>query len=325
MIPGQQKRLTFAAAIGLILSASVAFGAAPAIQPVQPAGITQPVPSAFDPKALAVDAEEKVYQAKPGETNAIFVFNLTNTSAKAISINRVNTSCGCTLAKLPAQPWNLAPGESGSFSVNMDLRGKFGTLAKTVSIDSTAGFKMLVVKSIIPGGADPHAPNMNRQVNMQMAMADRQVIFKGDCASCHVQPAKGKKGKELYVAACGICHDAVHRASMVPDLRALKTPTSKEFWVMATTHGKPNTLMPAFAVEYGGILNKEEIASIADYLTAEITQKPVANNNLPFPKSIAVPGKTAPANTSARIAPAPPSAPNPAATVPPPPKPAFAR
>ena len=37
-------------------------------------------------------------------------------------------------------------------------------------------------------------------MNIQNALADRQAVFKGDCASCHVEKGVGKMGAELYMA-----------------------------------------------------------------------------------------------------------------------------
>jgi mono/diheme cytochrome c family protein len=92
-------------------------------------------------------------------------------------------------------------------------------------------------------------------------------VFRGDCARCHVTPTVGKKGGELYTTACAICHEAPHRATMVPDLRAIKTPTGKEFWTQWISNGKPGSLMPAFASALGGPLNDEQIQSLAELLT----------------------------------------------------------
>ena len=41
-----------------------------------------------------------------------------------------------------------------------------------------------------------------------IAKADRQAIFKADCATCHAKPGEGKYGKALYDAVCAICHEA---------------------------------------------------------------------------------------------------------------------
>ena len=91
--------------------------------------------------------------------------------------------------------------------------------------------------------------------------------FKNDCATCHAKPGEGKYGKTLYDAVCAICHEAEHRATMVPDLHNLKTPTNEEFWRTWIAHGKPGSLMPAFATAEGGPLTDMQIATLAAYLT----------------------------------------------------------
>jgi len=108
---------------------------------------------------------------------------------------------------------------------------------------------------------------MDRTRIQQMVAIDRQAVFKGDCAKCHAEPTVGKMGHELYVAGCGICHDAEHRAAMVPDLRALKHPTNAEHWRQWITASKPGSLMPAFSQAHDGPLNDEQIASLVNYLT----------------------------------------------------------
>ena len=99
---------------------------------------------------------------------------------------------------------------------------------------------------------------------------------KGDCARCHVEPVIGKMGKDLFTAACGICHEGEHRATMVPDLHALPHETNAEFWKTWTAHGKIGSLMPAFAQTDGGPLSDQQIASLTDYLVKAIPSKPGA-------------------------------------------------
>ena len=89
-----------------------------------------------------------------------------------------------------------------------------------------------------------------------MAQADPRAIFKGDCAKCHVDKAKGLLGKQLYVESCGICHEAKPRATMVPDLHALNHPTDYVFWKQIISEGKPHTMMPGFSVHNGGPLHR---------------------------------------------------------------------
>jgi mono/diheme cytochrome c family protein len=103
-----------------------------------------------------------------------------------------------------------------------------------------------------------------------MAKADRQAVFQGDCATCHVKPGTSKYGKPLYDAVCAICHESKTRASMVPDLHNIKTPTNVEFWQTWIAHGKAGSLMPAFSTTDGGPLLDMQITSLAGYLNATI-------------------------------------------------------
>lgn len=219
------------------------------------------------PEVLQWDSLNKEYIAKPGELTAQFTFAVTNVSKSDVVINWVHPSCGCTVAKLPPTPWKLAPGEGGNVDFTVDLRGKFGVLSKYVSVDTSAGPKLLTLKITVPSNGNTLGGMDNRSQNIQMAMADRQAVFKNDCARCHVAPTVGKKGQELFAAACGICHEAPHRATMVPDLRQPKVHPDKTYWLNWASNGKPGSLMPAFAQENGGPLTREQIESLADYLT----------------------------------------------------------
>jgi mono/diheme cytochrome c family protein len=253
-----------------------------ATQPVAPQVVSatatpQPALENF----LAFDAEQKDVSVTNGTIEALFSFNLTNISTSPVTINYVQTSCGCTVAKLPSTPWVLAPNEHGEISATMQLAGTppGGTKVKTLTVNSDKGTKALFVKAtILP---EPAAmTEMDRTNNFNMAKADRQAVFKGDCIRCHVTPAKDaaghdKMGQDLYVAVCGVCHDAEHQASFVPNLHRLPEPTSAEFWKNWILHGKPGSLMPAFAKNEGGILSNEQVDSLVQFLTATIPSHPV--------------------------------------------------
>jgi mono/diheme cytochrome c family protein len=252
---------------------------APAPQVRPPLTLTlpgaQPPPVQLPPAAgplpagvLAFDSESKEYTTKSGEIIASYVFNLTNVSPDEVVISYVQTSCGCTTAQLPPMPWKLAAGGTGQIPINMNVQGKSGTVLKTVTLHTDKGQKVLMVKANIPQPEAQLMTALDRERNQLLAKTDPQAIFKGDCARCHVQPVIGKVGKELYTAACGICHDAEHRATMVPDLYNLPNDTSADYWKLMVTHGKPNTLMAAFAQSQGGPLSDMQIASLVDYLVA---------------------------------------------------------
>jgi cytochrome c5 len=229
-------------------------------------------------RVFAWDAPVKEYTAKTGELTAKLTFSFTNTAATNVTIKAVRTSCGCTVARVPAVPWVLAPGTNGTIEVIADLRGKSGIITKTITVDSSAGYRFLTVRVSVPAGP---ATLADRARNLQAAMVDRMAVFKGDCGFCHQQPVFAKKGEELYRAACGICHEAEHRASMVANLHALGKPTNRDYWTTYVTKGRPNTLMPAWAIPEGGPLNDEQIVSLVDFLVGPF--RGMTNNVLTVP------------------------------------------
>lgn len=282
------------------LVVAAALGAGHGTVPAQPQA---PRPA----EAFAWDATLKELTAQPGETNLNYLFNLTNILSQEVTITAVRTSCGCTVAKLPPLPWRLEPGASGQIGAVLDVRGKYGILSKTVFVDHRVGTnppsapKYLTVRAHLPNPPAASAANAmsDRQRNMMLALADRQAVFKNDCARCHAAPATGKTGKELYVVACGICHESPHRATMVPDLHALKHPADREHWIKWMTMGRAGSLMPAFAHSEGGPLTEAQIDSLADYLEQEMKRPPagtphaaagpVASPPAPAPVPAAVP------------------------------------
>ncbi len=241
---------------------------AAAQQAIQPPAKLQPA------SYLAWDAEQKETNAAPGVQYVHFTFWLTNTSPEEVLINNVRTSCGCTVAQLPASPWRVAPGTNGPINVTVNVQGKFGTITKTVTVDSSTGTKTLLVVVNMPSASTVASTmDADRMKNMQLAIADRQAVFKGECAKCHAEAGLAKMGEDLYMADCGICHDVAHRAALVPDLHALPHPTSAEHWRKWIVDGRVGSMMPAFAKAQGGPLSNEQIDSLVKYLTETITDK----------------------------------------------------
>ncbi len=235
------------------------------VRPSYPAVTVTPQPRPLlEPFPLVFDNDVKEVEAEAGQTNVTIKFRFTNTSPAEVTISRVHTSCGCSTAKLPQLPWKLPAGTNSEFDVVMDLRGKRGQLNKMAYIYTDRSFKPLTLRVKIPD-ATP-ALTGDRLRNLQIAAADRQAIFKGDCATCHSEPGKGKLGRELFQAVCSICHEAEHRAAMVPDLDELRHPTDRAYWLQWASYGKAGTLMPAFAESEGGSLSKAQMDSLVDYL-----------------------------------------------------------
>jgi len=219
---------------------------------------------------LAWDNTMKETNAPADASNANFVFSFTNVSPGNVVILNVRTSCGCTTAQLPPLPWTLPAGTNGQIGVNVNFAGKSGTLLKTVTVSADKGAQTLMVKINILPPVIPTLTYADRARGIEASKADRQAVFHGDCATCHVKPGQGKYGKPLFDADCGICHEGEHRATMVPDLHALKVPTNVEFWQTWISQGKPGSLMPAFSTAEGGPLTEIQIASLANYLAATI-------------------------------------------------------
>jgi len=240
-----------------------------------------------DPTArhLSWRADRQRFEAQPGELLARFTFYVTNISDETVIITNLVRSCGCTEAVMPAQPWVLAPGTNGPIQATIDLRGKSGMITKQLTVQSSVGWKVLVLEVNIPLPASASQPTnsppkpaaakveLSRERSMEMATQDRQAVFRGDCASCHATPTEAKLGHELYQAGCAICHDAENRAAMVPDLHALKQALTALEWKQWIADSKPGSLMPAFAVAHGGPLTEEQIMSLVDYLSRTIGAK----------------------------------------------------
>lgn len=215
---------------------------------------------------------EKRVEAKAEGGEASFEFNVTNKSAEPVEVLHIAPSCGCTVAEMPSTPWIIAPGAKGAFTAVVDYRGKQGTFSKTLVVESKAGSQTLTVVIELPDNEESR-----RARNQQMAFVDRQAVFRGECASCHVLPTIGKTGGDLYKAACGICHDANPRASMVPDLLVAREARDAAYWERWISDGKERTLMPGFDAKHGGPLTAAQIASLVEYALTQLPTEPAKN------------------------------------------------
>jgi mono/diheme cytochrome c family protein len=243
--------------IVLFLATSLGL-AADAAKPVTPPPPAEP---------LVWDSMEKTLEVKPGDGAADFEFHVTNKSDQTVQITEIRPTCGCTVAAMPSSPWILESGAKGSFRGTIDLRGKHGRISKSLWVTTSFGTQIL--------GIVVNLPEASRDDNIALAKADRQAVFKGDCASCHAAPAHGKKGAELFAAVCGVCHLAAHRNEMVPDLGIAREPRDAGFWRKWILDGKEGTLMPAFAQKHGGPLTDDQVTSLVEYALQSLPRQPV--------------------------------------------------
>ena len=228
--------------------------------------------SAAPKGGLEWDALEKHYVAAVGEEEAALSFKVTNRTDHPVEIRNTSTSCHCTVAVPPRQPWVIEPGATETLAVTVDLRSRRGGLTKTVYVDTTEGQELLVIHVQIPP-----PPAVRREMNLITAQADRQAVLRGDCATCHVTPTVGKHGAELFQTACSICHGSEHRASMVPDLAVAKVHRDDAYWEKWIRVGGEGTLMPAFDEAHGGPLKDDQIKSLVDYLVAHFAAEPAGS------------------------------------------------
>jgi mono/diheme cytochrome c family protein len=225
-----------------------------------------PLPDGF----LAWNSLTQTTNVAADQPTAHFVFGFTNVSSGNVVILDAHASCGCTQPELPQKPWIIPPGTNTEFGATVNLGGMGGMLVKYITVSTDKGSKQLnMVINVLPA-VIPTLSDAERARGMEVAKADRQAVFKADCATCHAKPAEGKYGQALYTAVCAVCHDAQNRATMVPDLHNLTVPTNDEFWRTWTAHGKAGTLMPAFSTAEGGPLNDTQITSVATYLNYAI-------------------------------------------------------
>jgi len=250
---------------------------------------------------LVFDVETNRYEASPGEEAAPFSFHLTNVWTNEIIIDSVSNSCGCTTVSLPSTPWRLPPGGSGEIRASVNLAAKWGLITKTLTNyyrlmpDNISNIHVLylVVNRPPPPAVAGKMSEAERNAAMNRAKADAQAIFKGGCARCHADRGRNAFGEELYAVDCGICHESSHRASLVPDLHALKQPANFDYWKTIITLGKPHTMMPAFAATQGGPLTEAQIMSLATYLNHVISHNfsPVKTNgaNAPLTRAASLP------------------------------------
>jgi len=215
---------------------------------------------------LAWDAVLKALDVTNGQDEAHFFFDFTNVTALPLTVLDVHPSCGCTTAELPPTPWAIPAGKGGRIRLKVQVHGTAGTLFKSVTVKTDKGIKMLTLRINILPAPPMHLTEDEMQQGIMSARVDRQAVFHGKCADCHNKNLAGKYDHDLFVAACAICHEAEHRATMVPDLHELKVPTNEEFWRTWVAGGKPGSLMPAFSQTQGGPLNDMQIASLARYL-----------------------------------------------------------
>lgn len=102
------------------------------------------------PNILTWDATDKTYEAKPGDVVAPFTFSLTNVSSGPVVIYHTSTTCDCTVAKLPAEPWVVPSGGSGQIQAEIHIQYKKGPVMTQIIVYTSLGNRRLTVRAMVP-------------------------------------------------------------------------------------------------------------------------------------------------------------------------------
>jgi hypothetical protein len=151
-------------------------------------------PGSFPLTNVIWNAESKTTNVVAGLDHAQFLFCFTNIALAAVTIVSVKTSCGCTTVQLSALPWTVPPRTGGQIGVQVNLAGKNGTITKTITVVTDQGTKTLLVKVIMAPPSTLALPLDTRTRNLMISQKNRQAVFSGECANCHINSIEGKYG-----------------------------------------------------------------------------------------------------------------------------------
>lgn len=167
---------------------------------------------------------------------------LKNITGSPLNIEKVDTSCGCTV--INASDSTIAPGETTRVRVTIDTRGKMGDISKELKLFTS-------------GSGDPHVITLKGKIeHFGDRMPDPSVIFEGDCTSCHVgENVENKHGQVLYNSVCFLCH----KSGLSPEA------AGSESLGTVIANGIAGTSMPGFSKDAGGPLELKQIQSLSEY------------------------------------------------------------
>jgi len=186
---------------------------------------------------------------KEGEDAVVFI-RVRNTGDVMANIAAVETSCGCSVAE-PEQRL-LMPGAFTHIKVVVDTFAKQGDAKKWVQLIDDTGHRSKAWLSL------------NVQPNPHLLVASRS-IFKGKCAACHYDTAKGQiKGPAIFKAVCSMCHGEQAQGATGPSLRHHK---HADLLAGLIANGTGSHHMPGFALAKGGPLTDEQITELSKWLS----------------------------------------------------------
>jgi len=186
---------------------------------------------------------------KEGE-KAVGFLRVRNAGEVMANIVSVQTSCGCSVAT-PEQSL-LMPGGFTRIKIVVDTFAKQGKAKKWVLLTDDAGHRSKGWVTLHVE-ANPHLD------------ASARSIFKGKCAACHFDPARGKvKGADIYRAVCAMCHGPGREGVSGPSLRYHH---DRNALLKVIAEGAGSQHMPGFAISRGGPLTGKQLVALAQWLS----------------------------------------------------------
>ncbi|HEY9746153.1 MAG TPA: DUF1573 domain-containing protein [Oculatellaceae cyanobacterium] len=235
-------------------------------------GLKPVVVSIYEPPRIY--AESRVVDIGSVETDSKVpaTFLLYNKGGKHLRITDIETSCGCTLADISKRV--IAPGDYAKMQVSLDTSIKLGKVRKQITVTSNdperPKLELFLIGNVLPKKMEGHAP-------INLSARDPLVLFKGDCATCHVKPGIGKTGKALFLADCAMCHgtNAQGHQSAGPSLLELNYENDtalQEIRKVIAQGSSRSPQMPPFSQRKGGPLNDDQIDSLVNFLKFQALQ-----------------------------------------------------
>lgn len=144
------------------------------------AGLLLPL-SVFAAPRIAVDSPTHDFgsvRIKGDAPTVDHVFTLSNTGDEELVISGVNTSCGCTTARLTTD--HLPPGQTVALNTSLSLKGRRGEMSKTITVSSN----------------DPDTPKLNLTLKVN---AEQDVDVSPAYVTFRVDPGVQKTTESLVL------------------------------------------------------------------------------------------------------------------------------
>jgi cytochrome c553 len=249
----------------LILIAFVLLGLVLGTYVMLTPGLRPTVVSVYEGPLLQVESRVQDLGKVGMDQKVRTAFLVFNQGGKHLRIFRVEPSCGCTVPSISQQI--IAPGDFARITVVLDTSLKSGKIRKKLILYSNdskrPALPLFLVGEALPAKLEGHKM-------IQVMPKDRLALFKGECASCHVQKGVGKTGQALFAADCAMCHGQNAQGNL-PSGPSLLSGGSEDEDIQALTKtiangSSHNPQMPPFSAKNGGPLNQSQIDSLAMFL-----------------------------------------------------------